>query len=91
MHVDPIAIDDRCGRSPAVLHVDGLGTLEAEHLHVDDLSSGFRIEADDTVHLVEFEVCPGLPCFDFRAYCRREWGLGLADAMAQAAAARLDA
>jgi D-alanine-D-alanine ligase len=49
----------------------------------------FRVEADDTVHLIEFEVCPGLPCFDFRAYCRVEWGMSLADAMAATAANRL--
>ncbi len=49
-------------------------------------SMDLRIEADDTVHLIEFEVCPGLPCFDFRAYCRESFGLGLADAMARAAA-----
>ncbi len=55
----------------------------------DVFSMDFRVEADDTVHLIEFEVCPGLPCFDFRAYCRSQWGLDLADAMAETAAARL--
>ncbi|WP_378946262.1 D-alanine:D-lactate ligase-like protein [Mesorhizobium sp. ANAO-SY3R2] len=55
----------------------------------DVFSLDLRVEADDTVHLIEFEVCPGLPCFDFRAYCRAEWGLGLADAMAETAARRL--
>ncbi|WP_274626689.1 D-alanine:D-lactate ligase-like protein [Arvimicrobium flavum] len=54
----------------------------------DVFSMDFRVEADDTVHLIEFEVCPGLPCFDFRGYCLREWGLGLADAMAETAACR---
>jgi D-alanine-D-alanine ligase len=55
----------------------------------DVFSVDLRIEADDTVHLIEFEVCPGLPCFDFRDYCRRQWGMSLADAMAQTAANRL--
>ena len=33
----------------------------------DVFSIDFRVEANDHVHLIEFEVCPGLPCFDFRA------------------------
>lgn len=55
----------------------------------DVFSLDFRVEADDTVHLIEFEVCPGLPCFDFRAYCRAEWHLSLAEAMAETAARRV--
>lgn len=55
----------------------------------DVYSADFRVDADDTVLLLEFEVCPGLPCFDFRAYCRDQFGLSLADAMAEAAASRL--
>ena len=55
----------------------------------DVFSIDFRVEADDHVHLIEFEVCPGLPCFDFRAYCRQQWGMTLADAMAATAANRL--
>ena len=54
----------------------------------DVFSLDFRVEADDTVHLIEFEVAPGLPCFDFRAYCRAQWGLTLAEAMAETAANR---
>ena len=54
----------------------------------DVFSMDFRVEADDTVHLIEFEVGPGLPCFDFRAYCRAQWGLTLAEAMAETAANR---
>ncbi|WP_406873096.1 D-alanine:D-lactate ligase-like protein [Aminobacter sp. P9b] len=55
----------------------------------DVFSLDFRVEADDTVHLIEFEVCPGLPCFDFRAYCRAEWHLSLVEAMAETAARRI--
>jgi len=54
----------------------------------DVFSMDFRVEADDTIHLIEFEVCPGLPCFDFRAYCRSKWNMSLAEAMAETAAAR---
>lgn len=55
----------------------------------DVFSMDFRVEADETVHLIEFEVCPGLPCFDFRAYCRSQWNMSLAEAMAETAASRL--
>jgi len=54
----------------------------------DVFSMDFRVEPDDTVHLIEFEVAPGLPCFDFRAYCRSQWGLSLAQAIAETAAGR---
>jgi D-alanine-D-alanine ligase len=54
----------------------------------DVFSLDLRVEADDTIHLIEFEVCPGLPCFDFRAYCRDRWALSLAEAMAMSAAYR---
>ncbi|MBB6466052.1 D-alanine-D-alanine ligase [Aminobacter lissarensis] len=69
-------------RQVAVKLMAGLGLR-------DVFSLDFRVEADDTVHLIEFEVCPGLPCFDFRAYCRTEWQLGLVEAMAETAARRL--
>jgi len=55
----------------------------------DVFSMDFRVEEDDTVHLIEFEVCPGLPCFDFRAYCRSQWRMSLPEAMAETAANRL--
>ncbi|MCV3239282.1 D-alanine:D-lactate ligase-like protein [Mesorhizobium sp. ZC-5] len=55
----------------------------------DVFSFDLRVEADNTVHLIEFEVCPGLPCFDFRAYCRSQWGMSLAAAIAETAANRL--
>ena len=55
----------------------------------DVFSMDCRVEADGTVHVIEFEVCPGLPCFDFRDYCRSQWGMSLAGAIAATAAARL--
>ena len=68
-------------REIAAALVGGLGLK-------DVFSIDFRVEENGRVHLVEFEVCPGLPCFDFRAYCRTEWGLSLAAAIAETAAAR---
>lgn len=55
----------------------------------DVFSMDLRLETDGTLHLIEFEVCPGLPCFDFRAYLAGRWRMTLADAMAAAAASRL--
>lgn len=52
-------------------------------------SLDLRLGADGTATLLEFEVCPGLPCFDFRAYLRAAWGMSLAEAMAATAACRL--
>ncbi|MBZ9815720.1 D-alanine:D-lactate ligase-like protein [Mesorhizobium sp. CA7] len=73
---------DRKIRAIAQKLISGLGLK-------DVFSVDFRVEADDTVHVIEFEVCPGLPCFDFRDYCRKQWGMSLADAMAETAAIRL--
>lgn len=53
----------------------------------DVFSADLRVEEDGTVHLIEF--CPGLPCFDFRAYCRVQWNLSLHEAVAETARARL--
>jgi D-alanine-D-alanine ligase len=53
-------------------------------------SIDLRVEADDTVHLIEFEIGPGLPCFDFRDYCRKAWDMTLVEAMAATAAARFE-
>ena len=68
-------------RAVAARLVEGLG------LH-DVFSMDFRVEPDDNIHLIEFEVCPGLPCFDFRDYLRRRWNMTLAEAIAATAAAR---
>ena len=66
-----------------------IGTALTEKLGLRDVFSfDLRVEPDGTTHLIEFEVCPGLPCFDFRAYCRSQWGMSLADAMAETAANR---
>lgn len=54
----------------------------------DVFSVDLRVEADGTAHLIEFEICPGLPCFYFRTYCQNQWGMSLAEAMAASAARR---
>jgi D-alanine-D-alanine ligase-like ATP-grasp enzyme len=54
----------------------------------DVFSMDLRVAAHDTVSIIEFEVCPGLPCFDFRAYCRSRWRMSLAAAIAATAANR---
>lgn len=73
---------DAAVRAVAARMIEGLGLR-------DVFSLDLRVESGGQVHLIEFEVCPGLPCFDFRAYCRAVWGMELAEAMAAAAAARL--
>ena len=82
----PVAVSqpeaDRRIREIAAALMQGIGLK-------DVFSMDFRVEEDDTVHLIEFEVCPGLPCFDFRAYCRSQWNLSLPDAIAETAARRL--
>ena len=40
--------------------------------------------------LIEFEICPGLPCHDFVHYCQDQLELDLPEAMARAVAARID-
>lgn len=74
----------------AALAIERIATALMRGLGLRDVFSiDLRVEADDTLHLIEFEVCPGLPCFDFRAYCRTQWGMSLAAAMAVAAKSRL--
>jgi D-alanine-D-alanine ligase-like ATP-grasp enzyme len=68
-------------RSVAEILMKGLGLR-------DVFSIDFRGGEDGSVHLIEFEVAPGLPCFDFRAYCRDCWRMSLAEAMAESAAGR---
>lgn len=82
-----VAVSDSQPQAAAKIRAVAAKSMKTLGLR-DVFSLDFRVEADDTVHLVEFEVCPGLPCFDFRAYCRSQWGLSLAEAMAEAAAHR---
>ncbi len=54
----------------------------------DVFSIDLRISENGAVAALEFEVSPGLPCFDFRHYCRTRWDMDIAPAMAAAAAAK---
>ncbi len=83
-----VAVADRQPRAAEKIRGIAAHTMRALGLK-DVFSMDFRVEADDTVHLIEFEVCPGLPCFDFRAYCRSQWRMELPEAMAATAASRL--
>ena len=55
----------------------------------DVFSIDLRIDAEGAVHLIEFEVCPGLPCFDFDRYITSHWRMSLGAAMATLSARRL--
>jgi D-alanine-D-alanine ligase-like ATP-grasp enzyme len=89
-YAEPVLTPVAAGQPEAARRITAIATQLMASLGLRDVfSMDFRIEPDDTVHLIEFEVCPGLPCFDFRAYVRTYWGLGLADAMAETAALRL--
>lgn len=90
LYVEPELVPLASTQPVAAAKVEAIARTLITALGLRDVfSMDFRIEADDTVHLIEFEICPGLPCFDFRDYCRRRWGLSLPDAMAQTALARL--
>jgi D-alanine-D-alanine ligase-like ATP-grasp enzyme len=67
---------DKAIRDIAAVLMKGLGLRDVYSLDL-------RVEEDGTVHLIEFEVCPGLPGFDFRAYCAAYWNSSLAEAMAE--------
>lgn len=89
-YVEPELIDVAEVRPAAATAIRDLAARLLDGIGLRDVFSvDLRLEDDGTLHLIEFEVCPGLPCFDFRAYCRRHWKMDLADAMAATAANRL--
>lgn len=89
-YAEPVLLDVAGVQPQADAAVRALAGAMMRGLGLRDVFSiDLRIEEDGTLHLIEFEVCPGLPCFDFRNYCRRQWGVALPEAMAQAAAGRL--
>ena len=89
-YVEPRLVAVACRQPKADMAIRGICGRLMAHLGLRDVfSADFRVEADDTVHLLEFEVCPGLPCFDFRDYCGRQWNLSLPEAIAETAARRL--
>ncbi len=88
-YVEPELVAVADSQPEAVHQISSIATKLMRGLGLRDVfSMDFRVEADDTVHLIEFEICPGLPCFDFRAYCRSQWNMSLAEAMAETAASR---
>ena len=88
-YAEPELVAVAAGQPEADARIRGIAARLMQALGLRDVFSiDLRVEADDTVHLIEFEVCPGLPCFDFRAYCRSQWKMSLADAMAETAAGR---
>ena len=89
-YAEPELLPVAASQPEAARRIDAIAARAMAGLGLRDVwSMDFRVEADDTVHMIEFEVCPGLPCFDFRDYCRRRWSMTLAEAMVSAAAARL--
>jgi D-alanine-D-alanine ligase len=90
-YAEPVLIDLANTRRDAMANIhDVAGRLIAGVGLRDVFSVDLRLEDDGTLHLIEFEVCPGLPCFDFRAYLSAKWRLTLAEAMAATAASRLE-
>lgn len=76
-------------RGEAAVTIRALAARLADGIGLRDVFSlDLRLDTDGRVAILEFEVCPGLPCFDFRAYCRAQWAMDLAEAMAATAAAR---
>lgn len=61
------------------------GTLMAGLGLKSVFSLDFRLTSEGMPYLLEFEVCPGLPCFDFRHYLLDRWELALPEAMAATA------
>ncbi len=61
------------------------GTLMAGLGLKSVFSLDFRLTSEGEACLLEFEVCPGLPCFDFCHYLRDRWDMALPEAMAVAA------
>lgn len=85
---DLLAVRDAQPDADGAIRAIAAGLIKGLGLR-DVFSIDFRVEPNDTAHMIEFEVCPGLPCFDFRAYCQSCWKMDLAEAMAETAARRL--
>lgn len=89
-YIEPTVVDVASVQPKADTAIRNIADRLMQTLGVKDVySMDLRVEPDDTVHLIEFEIAPGLPCFDFRSYCRTQWDMTLAEAMANAASSRL--
>lgn len=85
-YAEPRLIDLREERSEAAARIVDIAATLMQCLGIPDVCSlDFRIGDNGAVTLLEFEVCPGLPCFDFRSYVRTSWGMSLPEAMARIA------
>ena len=86
-YVEPTVTDLRITDPAAAAEVRAIARrlirgLDVRHVFSMDL----RMVEGGRPTLLEFEVCPGLPCFDFRRYVEAEWRMDLAEAMARTAA-----
>ena len=91
-YAEPLLVDVAAARPAAAARMEAVAAKLMRGLGLRDVfSMDLRVGDDDSVHLIEFEVCPGLPCFDFRAHCRSRWSMDLAQAIAATAAGRLPA
>lgn len=88
-YVEPVMTPLSDEQPEAAAEIRRLTARLMSHLPLRDIFSvDWRVEDDGKVHLIEFEVCPGLPCIDFRAYLRAQWSMSLGEAMAATAANR---
>ena len=86
---EPELVNLRGADPPAAAQIERLVARLAAGL---DLRGAWSVDlrlGPEGPQLLELEVCPGLPCFDFRRYLRDRWGIEVEDAIAAAAAARL--
>lgn len=67
------------GRIENAVHTLATGLGLAQVFSVD-----LRVTDQGELAVIEFEVSPGLPCFDFRTYVRDQWKMELSEAMAEA-------
>ena len=90
LYREPVLVDLATEHPGAANAVTEIATRLANGLGLRDVFSlDFRLGPDGRLTLLEFEVCPGLPCFDFRAYVETTWRMTLPDAMAELAARKL--
>lgn len=89
-YVEPTVTDLRVTAPAAAAEVVAIARRLTRGLDIRDVfSMDLRLSEDGRPTLIEFEICPGLPCFDFRSYVEAEWRMDLAEAMARTAARRL--
>lgn len=77
---------DMAGTDPAgAARTAGITRRVAAGFGLRDLFSlDFRLDADGTPWLLEFEVCPAVTIYDFRRYLADQWACDLPDALARA-------